>query len=128
MTREELEDIRNLKYELHKLKLKLRELISRSPVTSPVPSSAHGLRISDKTAENAQRKIELEQDIIEKNQRLRELMSFINSITDNTVREIVYCKCVQGFGFGEISRIVGLPRETVKKKYYRFFQNSLSTS
>lgn len=128
MTREELEEIRNLKYEIHRLKARFRELTCRSLVASPVPTSAHGSRISDKTAEYAQRKIELEQEIIEKSQQLRELLAFINSIPDVSVREIVYCKCVQGFGFGEISRLVGLPRETVKKKYYRFFQINLSAS
>lgn len=114
MTREELEGIRKLDYEIHRLKTRLYELLRRSPVASPVSSASRGSGIADKTAELAQRKIDLEQEIAEKSKRLQALKGFINSISDDVIREIVYCKCVQGFRFGEISKITGLPAEAAK--------------
>lgn len=122
MTKSDLENIREIKYDIRRLKAKYDELNSRSVVGSPVPGTAHGSGISDKVANTAEHKLLLEQEIAEKEAQLKERLDFINGISDNVLREIVYCQCVYKFSWRKIAEKVGgnNDQESVRKLYDRF--------
>ncbi len=122
MTKSDLEQIREIKYDIRRLKAKYDALNSRSIVGSPVPGAARGSGVSNKVAQTTEQKLLLEQEIAEKEAQLKERIDFINGISDNVLREIVYCRCVHKFSWQEIADKVGgnNDQESVRKLYDRF--------
>ena len=125
MTREELEEIRDLQLEIMRCQYKLHILDMRSPASSPIAGAVHGSGISDKIGNTAEQRISLENKIAALQSEVNRRKAYINAIQDYDMREIIYCKCIHGFTFYEISKRVGMPKNTIKTRYYRFFQNVL---
>ena len=124
MTREELEGIRDLKLKVIQLREELRRLNMSSPVGAVKSGGgSHGSHVSDKVGNTAVRRITLENAIHRTNEEIKRRVAYIDSIPDRETRRILYCKCVCGFSFSEISDRVGMPESTVKMRYYRFFEN-----
>ena len=124
MTREELESIRDLKLKVIQLREELRRLNMGSPVCAVKSGSgSHSSRVSDKVGNTAVRRITLENAIHRTNEEIKRRVAYIDSIPGRETRRILYCKCVCGFSFSEISDRVGMPESTVKMRYYRFFEN-----
>ena len=122
MTREKLEEIRDLKLTLRRLNQKLHDLDMRSPVSSPSAGEIHGSGTSDKVANTAAKRITLECKISDIQREIKRREAFINAIQDYDTREIIWCRCVQGYTFAQISERVFMPEETVKTRYFRFFK------
>ena len=124
MTREELEGIRDLKLKVIQLREELRRL-NMSSLVGAVKSGggSHGSRVSDKVGNTAVRRITLENAIHRTNEEIKRRVAYIDSIPDRETRRILYCKCVCGFSFSEISDRVRMPESTAKMRYYRFFEN-----
>ena len=124
MTREELESIRDLKLKIIQLREELRRLNMSSPVGAVKSGGgSHGSRVSDKVGNTAVRRIMLENAIHGTNEEIKRRIAYIDSIPDRETRRILYCKCVCGFSFSEISDRVGMSESTTKMRYYRFFEN-----
>lgn len=123
MTKHDLENIPEIKYEIRRLKARSDELNSRSLAASPVPGVAHGSGVSDKVAQIAERKLMLAQEITEKEAELNGRLEFIDGISDNVLREIVYCRCVYNFSWQKTAEKVGGNEDSAKKAYYRFMSD-----
>jgi hypothetical protein len=125
MTKQDLENIREIEYDIRKLKAKFDELNSRSLVGSPVPSASRSFGVSDKVARIAERKLLLAQEIAEKEAQLKERLDFINGIFDDVLREIVCCRCVYNFSWQKIAEKVGgnNTEGSIRMAYNRFMDN-----
>ena len=134
MTREELEQIYYLNRELRVLERELERLRGRSLIQSPLPNSTHGSGVSDKVGRLAERCVDLEILIREKQREIEQLrdkaVEYIYSIPDSLTRQVVYYRCVSLMSWKRVAYEVGgkNTEESVRKVYTRFFDKQENLS
>lgn len=122
LTREELEQIRDLQYRIDEMKRDLIRLNNRSVIGSPQPSESHGSGIADTVAARGDECVALEQELAELTAQRDERIAYINGIRDSMLRTIVRCYCVYGFKWKKIAEKVGgrNSEHNVMQMYNRF--------
>lgn len=124
-----LEQIYYINRELKMWERELERLKLRSPVNSPIPRNGSGSGISDPTARNAERIIEVESYIKYKAQQLQdardEAMRLIWEIPDSLTRMIVFYRCVSLMSWRRVAYEVGggNTENGVRMIYNRFMAN-----
>ena len=127
MTRKELEQIYYLNKELHMWERELERQRGKSLIQSPMPSAVHGSGVSDKVGSLAEKRVDLERLVQDKQAEIQRLkdkaVEYINTIPDSLTRQIIYYRCVSLFGWRKIAFTVGggNTEESVRKVYTRFF-------
>ena len=130
MTRNDLEQIYFLSRELRLLERELERLRGRSLIASPLPSTSHGSGVSDKVGSLAQRRVDLERLVLDKQAEIQSqrdrAMNFIYQIPDSLTRQVVYYRCVSLMSWRRVAAEIGgrNTEESVKKTYYRFFKKT----
>lgn len=128
-TRKELEQIFYLNREIQMWNKELDRLRTLSLIQSPQPSAAHGSGVSDKVAALAQKRVDLEQFILQQQSRLQQLknnaVTYISAIPDSLTRQIVYYRCVLLFSWRRVAYEVGgdNTEENVRQIYSRFMRS-----
>ena len=128
MTRKELEQIYYLNKELRMWERELERQRGKSLIQSPLPSAVHGSEISDKVGSLAEKRVDLERLVQDKQAEIQQLkdkaVEYINTIPDSLTRQIIYYRCVSLFSWRRVAHEVGgdNTEESVKKTYYRFFE------
>lgn len=127
-TRQELEQIFYLNREIQMWNKELDRLRTQSLIQSPQPSAAHGSGVSDKVGQLAQKRVDLEQFILQQQSRLQQLknnaVTYISTIPDSLTRQIVYYRCVLLFSWRRVAYEVGgdNSEESVRQIYSRFMR------
>ena len=131
MIKRELERIRNLKgvikiyqteLELLKYKSVLKgTVITGMPFGTDTSDSTGNMAVNMATQmEKYERMI---QDTLNEMQRARiDIMTYIGSVDNNILKQIIYYWCVCCMNWGEVANSVGKSEYIVKKKYYRHFK------
>lgn len=129
MTKHQLEQIYYTERELKMWQRELDKLKARSSISSPLPHiGAGGGIMSDPTAQNAERVVELENKIVELKNRLQserdEAVQFIMTIPDSVTRMIVYYRCVSLMNWRRVACEIGggNTEESVRKIFTRFLE------
>lgn len=126
MTRNDLEQIYYLSRELRLLERELERLRGRSLIASPLPNAAHGSEISDKVGSLAQRRVDLERLVLDKQRDIQSqrdrAMNFIYQIPDSLTRQVVYYRCVSLMSWRAVSREVNNTEDNVRQIYSRFMR------
>ena len=123
----QLEDIRKIQRNIHKLERSLAELNAKSLVSSPQTDGvSHGSGTADTVANRADRLFALENEIAAEKAHLQELLDYIENISDSVLRDIVRDKCVYGFKWREIAENVGgdNSKDSVRMLYERFIKSA----
>lgn len=124
-----LEQIYYINRELKMWERELERLRLHSPVNSPITRNGSSSGLSDPTARNAERLIEVESYVKHKAQQLQtardEAMKLIWEIPDSLTRMIVFYRCVSLFNWKRVAYEVGgnNTEESVRKVYKRFFDS-----
>ena len=119
----ELENIRKYQFELCMLERQLESITSASLVNSPQLSCGiRGGKIGNRVAARGDKTADLQRKIAEKRAQINLLIDCINAITDDVLRQVVFCRCVYYFRWKDISDIVGgnNTENSVKMMYNRF--------
>lgn len=126
MTRNDLEQIYYLSRELRLLERELERLRGRSLIASPLPSTSHASGVSDKVGSLAQRRVDLERLVLDKQRDIQSqrdrAMNFIYQIPDSLTRQVVYCRCVSLMSWRAVSREVNNTEDNVRQIYSRFMR------
>ncbi len=128
-TRKELEQIFYLNREIQMWENELDRLRTQSLIQSPQPSAIHGSGVADKVAALAQKRVDLEQLILQQQSRLQQLknnaVTYISTIPDSLTRQIVYYRCVLLFSWRRVAYEVGgdNSEENVRQIYSRFMRS-----
>lgn len=122
MTKQDLESIRELQYQIDNIKRDIKRLNERSVISSPQSSETHGSGVADPVAVRGNRLAYLEHELAELTAQRDERIAYINSIHDNVLRTIVRCYCVYGFKWKKIAEKVGgkNSEHNVMQMYNRF--------
>lgn len=129
MTRDELEQIYYLNREQKVLERELERLRGRSLIQSPLPFASHGSGVSDKVGRLAERCVDLEQLIREKQREIQQqrdkAVEYIYSIPDSLTRQVIYYRCVSLFSWKRVAYEVGgnNTEENVRQIYSRFMRS-----
>lgn len=127
MTRNDLEQIYHLSRELRLLERELERLRGRSLIQSPLPNASRASGVSDKVGTLAQRRVDLERLVLDKQNEIQEqrdrAMNFIYQIPDSLTRQVVYYRCVSLMSWRRVAAEIGgrNTEESVRKVYKRFF-------
>lgn len=122
----QLEDIRRIQRNIYKLERSLAILNARSLVSSPqTGGTSHGSGTVDTVARRGDKAISLENEIAAEKARLKELLDYIESISDTVLRDIVRDRCVYGFSWREIAENVGgdNSKDGVRMLFERFIRS-----
>ena len=126
MTRNDLEQIYYLSRELRLLERELERLRGRSLIASPLPSTSRGSGVSDKVGSLAQRRVDLERLVLDKQRDIQaqrdRAMNFIYQIPDSLTRQVVYYRCVSLMSWRAVSREVNNTEDNVRQIYSRFMR------
>lgn len=130
MTRDELEQIYYLNREQRMLERELERLRGKPLIQSPLPNATHGSGISNKIDKLAEKRVDLEILIYDKQREIQQLrdkaVEYIYSIPDSLMRQIIYYRCVSLYSWRRVAYEIGgqNTEESVKKAYYRFFDKN----
>ena len=126
MTRNDLEQIYYLSRELRLLERELERLRGRSLIASPLPSTSRGSGVSDKVGSLAQKRVDLERLVLDKQAEIQSqrdrAMNFIYQIPDSLTRQVVYYRCVSLMSWRAVSREVNNTEDNVRQIYSRFMR------
>ncbi len=122
MTKTELESIRDLQYKIDCIQRDIKRLNERSVISSPQSSETHGCGIADPVATRGNKLYDLEKELAILTADCDKRIAYINSIQDDILKRIVRCRCVYGFKWKKIAKMIGgeNTEDGVRKLYERF--------
>ncbi len=128
MTKQQLEQIYYTVKELRMWERELENIRARSLVNSPQPRIGSASGVSDPTARNAERVMDIEDKIRKLSEKLQterdEAVQFILTIPNSITRMIVYYRCVSLMNWRRVAYEIGgnNTADSVRMIYNRFVE------